>query len=186
MFNSDYYPTDGKLSIKKNVIGNNRVRVYTPENIKNFSPFPLVNDFDFSVWLHVWKEFVSWRLWLARNQLCPVTYRPKQQTCCAVLTDRSELPWFNNKKQNKNPKTKQCNSSECVQVRKSQELLTDTLALCEEHLQRASRSVGGARSWMVGRTITKEKFNCGGESRVFLTHVSLCYTLHRLRPDHWH
>lgn len=33
---------------KKNVIGNNRVRVYTPENIKNFSPFPLVNDFDFS------------------------------------------------------------------------------------------------------------------------------------------
>lgn len=52
MFNSDYYPTDAKLSIKKNknknVIGNNRVRVYTPENIKNFSPFPLVNDFDFS------------------------------------------------------------------------------------------------------------------------------------------
>lgn len=108
-----------------------------------------------------------------------MTYRPKQQTCCAVLTDRSELPWFNNKKQNKkNPKTKQCNSSECVQVRKSQELLTDTLALCEEHLQRASRSVGGARSWTVGRTITKEKekFNCGGESRVSHTRFTMSHT----------
>lgn len=37
-----------KKKKKKNVIGNNRVRVYTPENIKNFSPFPLVNDLDFS------------------------------------------------------------------------------------------------------------------------------------------
>lgn len=40
--------TENYLKKKKNVIGNNRVRVYTPENIKNFSPFPLVNDLDFS------------------------------------------------------------------------------------------------------------------------------------------
>lgn len=102
-----------------------------------------------------------------------MTYRPKQQTCCAVLTDRSELPWFNNKKQNKkNPKTKQCNSSECMQVRKSQELLTDTLAksTCREQVAlwvALVRERSGVR-------LPKKKKN----STVVASHESFSHTFH--------
>lgn len=84
-----------------------------------------------------------------------MTYRPKQQTCCAVLTDRSELPWFNNKKQNKTikQKTKQNKTVQQQWMRASKK----RSGIVDGHfgpLRRApaeSKSLCGWRSFVNGR-----------------------------------
>lgn len=121
----------------------------------------------------------SWRWWLAHNLLCLWAIGQNSNPSSeielmpgAVSTEGSELPWFKEKK-----KTNSVTVLNRVSV-KGKELLVDT---SEVHLQSASRSLGAPAHEL---HLIKNLWWQSHESQYFLTHVSLCHTLHR--PNHWH